>query len=160
MSAIIGILIGVIVLVRVIGRQVTGSLVTPKALAVMPAILLGFGVLSLASVVHTASTGELAFLFLEGVVLIGLGFARGASVRLTPTDQGLFQKGTSATLVLWLLTIGLRVGTTFAAAALWPHSTVGQATIALTIGLTIGAQNAMVYRRSLAMNAPLAAQRA
>ncbi|MGZ0147897.1 hypothetical protein ACXJJ3_12575 [Kribbella sp. WER1] len=160
MSAILGILIGVLVLVRVIGRQVTGSLVTPKGLALMPAILLGVGLLSLSSVAHLATAGELAFLALECVVLLGLGFARGATIRLSTTDRGLFQKGTAATLVLWLVTIGLRIGTTIAAAALWPHSPVGQATIALTIGLTIGAQNAMVYRRALAMNAPLAAQRA
>ena len=31
MSAVIGILVGLLVLVRVIGRQVTGSLVTQKA---------------------------------------------------------------------------------------------------------------------------------
>ncbi|GAA3090973.1 hypothetical protein JOF29_006824 [Kribbella aluminosa] len=160
MSAVIGILIGVLVLVRVIGRQVTGSLVTQKGLFLMPAILLGIGVLSLASVVHTATPGELAFLALDCVVLLGLGVARGASIRLTNTDQGLWQKGTTATLLLWLVTIALRVGTAFASAALWPHSPVGQATIALTIGLTIGAQNAMVYRRALATNVPLAAQRA
>ncbi|GAA1116171.1 hypothetical protein GCM10009630_12240 [Kribbella jejuensis] len=160
MSAVIGILIGVVVLVRVISRQVTGSLVTPKSLFLMPLILLGFGALSLASVLHLATTGELAFLVLEGAVLIGLGVARGASVRLTATDQGPFQKGTAATLVLWLLTIAFRIGTSIAAAALWPHSIVGQASIALTVGLTIGAQSAMVYRRSLTMDAPLATQRA
>lgn len=160
MSAVLGILIGVVVLVRVIGRQVTGSVVTPKGLALMPAILLGLGLLSLSSVAHLATAGELAFLALECVVLLGLGVARGASIRLSTTDQGLFQKGTAATLVLWLVTIGLRIGTTVAAAALWPHSPVSQATIALTIGLTIGAQNAMVYRRALGMNVPLAAQRA
>ncbi|HEY3514221.1 hypothetical protein [Kribbella sp. NPDC051137] len=160
MSALIGILIGVLVLVRVIGRQVTGSLITSKSLFLMPVILLGVGVLSLASVVHTATAGELGFLVLEGVVLLGLGVARGTSIRLSPTDRGLFQKGTAATLVLWLVTIAFRVGTTFAAAALWPHNTFGQASIALTVGLTIGAQNAMVYRRALAMNVPLAAQQA
>lgn len=160
MSAVLGILIGVVVLVRVIGRQVTGSLVTQKSLVLMPVILLGLGVLSLSSVVHTASTGELAFLVLEAVVLLGFGLARGATVRLTRTDQGLYQKGTAATLVLWLVTIALRIGTSFAAAALWPGSTVSQATIMLTVGITIGAQNAMVYRRALAMNAPLATQSA
>ncbi|HZX04194.1 hypothetical protein [Kribbella sp.] len=158
MSAVIGILIGVLVLVRVIGRQVTGSLVTPKSLALMPAILLGIGVLSLASVAHLATTGELAFLALDCVVLFGLGIARGASIRLANTDRGLWQKGTTATLLLWIVTIGLRIGTAVASAALWPHSPVGQATIALTVGVTIAAQNAMVYRRALAMNAPLAAQ--
>jgi len=41
MSAVIGILVGLLVLVRVIGRQVTGSLVTQKSLFLMPVILLG-----------------------------------------------------------------------------------------------------------------------
>ncbi|GAA1590657.1 hypothetical protein GCM10009804_53500 [Kribbella hippodromi] len=160
MSAVIGILVGLLVLVRVIGRQVTGSLVTQRSLVVMPAILLGAGVLMLSSAMHTATTGELAFLVLDCVFLFGLGLARGASIRLTSTDQGLFQKGTSATLVLWLVTIGLRIGTSFAAAAIWPHSSFGQATLALTIGITIAAQNAMVYRRSLALDIPFAAQQA
>jgi hypothetical protein len=158
MSALLGILIGLLVLVRVIGRQVTGSLVTQKSLVVMPLILLGVGVLSLSSAVHSASTGEMAFLVLDCVVLLGLGFARGASIRLTQTDQGLFQKGTVTTLVLWLVTIGLRVGGSFASAALWPHGGLSKAALALTIGITIGAQNAMIYRRSLAMNIPLAVQ--
>ncbi|GAA2815792.1 hypothetical protein [Kribbella solani] len=156
MSAVIGILVGLLVLVRVIGRQVTGSLVTQRSLVLMPAILLGAGVLSLSSVLHTATTGELAFLVLDCVVLLGLGLARGASIRLTQTEQGLFQKGTSATLVLWLLTIGLRIGTSFAAGALWPHGTFAQATLVLTIGVTIAAQNAMVFRRSQALHIPFA----
>lgn len=160
MSAVIGILVGLLVLVRVIGRQVTGSLVTQKSLFLMPVILLGIGLLSLSSAVHGASTGELAFLALDCVVLVGFGVARGATVRLSQTEQGLFQKGTAATLVLWLLTIALRVGTAFASAALWPHTTFGSSTIALTIGVTLAAQSAMIYRRSLAMNVPLAAQRA
>jgi hypothetical protein len=159
MSAVIGILVGLLVLVRVIGRQVTGSLVTQRSLFLMPVILLGVGVLSLSSAVHGATSGQLAFLVLDCVVLAGLGLARGASVRLSPTDQGLFQKGTTATLVLWLLTIALRVGTSFASATLWPHNTFGTSTLALTIGVTLAAQSAMIYRRSLAMNIPFGAER-
>ncbi|MEU4195270.1 hypothetical protein AB0E69_25450 [Kribbella sp. NPDC026611] len=160
MSAIIGILIGVLVLVRVIGRQVTGSLVTQKSLVVMPAILLGVGVFSLTTAVKGVSAGELGLFALDAVVLVGLGFARGASVRLTQTPQGLYQKGTAATLCLWLVTIGLRVAAAFGSAALFPHSHFSQSVLALTIGLTIGSQNLMIYRRSLAMHAPLASQRA
>lgn len=159
MSAVIGILVGLLVLVRVIGRQVTGSLVTQKSLFLMPVILLGVGLLSLSSAVHSATSGQLAFLALDCVVLAGFGVARGASVRLSSTGQGLFQKGTAATLVLWLVTIALRVGTSFASAALWPHNNFGTSTLALTIGVTLAAQSAMIYRRSLAMNIPFAAGR-
>jgi hypothetical protein len=144
----------------VIGRQVTGSLVSQRSLLLMPGILLVVGIMSVSSALHTASPGELAFLMLDGVILLGFGLARGASVRLTMTPEGLYQKGTSSTLVLWLVTIGLRVVGAFASAALWPHGTLSKASIALTIGITIAAQNAMVYRRALAMHAPLATNRA
>lgn len=157
---IIGILVGAWVLFRVVGRQITGSLVTQRQLALMPVILLAIGLLSVSTAVHSASSGELAFLVLDCVILAGLGLARGASIRLSQTPDGLYQKGTSATLALWLITIGLRVGGAFASAAIWPHGILSRASIALTIGITIAAQNAMVYRRALSMNIPLAAERA
>ncbi|MGW6276791.1 hypothetical protein [Kribbella sp. NPDC055071] len=159
-SVLIGIAVGVLVLLRVIGRQVTGSLVSQRSLVLMPAILLVIGLSSISSALHTATPGEIAFLLLDSVILLGLGLARGASARLTMTPDGLFQKGTSTTLVLWLITIGLRVAGAFASVALWPHGTLSKASIALTIAITIGAQNAMVYRRAAAMHAPLAANRA
>jgi hypothetical protein len=159
-SLILGILVAILVVLRIVGRQVTGSLVSRRSLLLMPAILLVIGLSSVSSALHSATPGEIAFLVLDGVILLGLGLARGASVRLTMTPGGLFQKGTSATLVLWLVTIGLRVVGAFASAAIWPHSALSQASIALTIGITIGAQNAMVYRRAAAMNVPLATNRA
>jgi hypothetical protein len=157
---IIGILVGLWVLVRVVGRQITGSLVTQRQLMVMPVILLGIGVLSLASALDAASTGELAYLGLDCVILVGLGLARGASIRLERRADGLFQKGTAATLALWLLTIGLRVGAAFGAGAIWPDGKLSHATLVLTIGLTIAAQNAMLYRRALSLNIPFAVERA
>ena len=157
---IIGILVGLWVLVRVVGRQITGSLVTQRQLLLMPVILLGIGVLSLSSALGGASTGELAFLGLDCVILVGLGLARGASIRLERRTEGLYQKGTGATLGLWLLTIALRVGAAFGSAAIWPDGKLSHATLALTIGLTIAAQNVMIYRRALNLPIPFAVERA
>jgi len=157
---VLGILVGLFVLVRVVGRQVTGSLVSQKSLLVMPVILLVVGLLPLPSALQTASNGEIAFLVLDCVVLIGLGLARGASLRLTQREDGLFQKGTSATLSLWLLTLGIRVGAAFAAPAIWPHGNLTHSTVALTIGLTIAAQNMMVYYRAVSLRIPFAVERA
>ncbi|HET6986737.1 MAG TPA: hypothetical protein VFI00_08980 [Kribbella sp.] len=157
---VVGILVGLWVLLRVVGRQITGSLVTQRQLMLMPAILLALGVLSLSSALDGASTGELAFLGLDCVVLIGLGLARGASIRLEHRDEGLYQKGTAATLGLWLLTIALRVGAAFGSAAIWPDGKLSHATLALTIGLTIAAQNVMIYRRALNLRIPFAVERA
>jgi len=160
MSAVIGILVGLLVLLRVIGRQVTGSLVTQRSLALMPGILMVIGVLTAWPALSGASSGEIAFLALDCVVLVGLGLARGASIRLTQHEEGLWQKGTVATLLLWLVTIALRVGATFAAAALWPEGKLSHATLALTVGLTIAAQNAIIYRRALDHHIPFAVERA
>jgi hypothetical protein len=159
-SLVAGILIAILVVLRVINRQVRGSLVSQRSLLLMPGILLVIGATSISTALHTATPGEIAFLLLDVVILLGLGLARGSSVSLTMTPQGLFQKGTGATLALWLVTIGLRVVGAFASAAIWPHGTLSQASIALSIGITIGAQNAMIYRRAVAMNAPLVANRA
>jgi hypothetical protein len=123
-------------------------------------VLLTLGLFSLSSVVDVASPGQIAFLLLDCVVLIGFGVARGASLRLTSTPEGLWQKGTGTTLALWLLTIGIRVAGAVAAAAIWPHNPVSQASLVFTIGVTIAAQNAMVYRRAQNLHIPLAAQRA
>lgn len=160
MSAVIGILVGLLVLVLVIGRQVTGSLVTQRSLALMPGILLVVGVLSAWPALSGASGGEITFVAVDCVVLIGLGLARGASIRLARHEEGLWQKGTVATLLLWLVTIALRVGATFAATALWPEGKLSHATLALTVGLTIAAQNAVIYRRALDHRIPFAVERA
>ncbi|WP_406047527.1 hypothetical protein [Kribbella sp. NBC_00889] len=159
-GVVVGILVGLWVLFRVVGRQITGSLVTQRSLMVMPAILLIIGLLPLPAALGTASTGEIAFLVLDCVVLVGLGLSRGASLHLTRREDGLYQKGTGATLALWIVTLGIRVGAAFAAPAIWPHGTLNHATLALTIGLTIAAQNAMIYRRALSMHIPLAVERA
>lgn len=159
-QVLLGILVGLFVLVRVVGRQVTGSLVTQKQLVLMPVILLVVGLLPLPKALESASSGEVSFFVLDCVILVGLGLARGASLRLTQREDGLFQKGTAATLSLWLITLGIRVGAAFAAPAIWPNGDLNHATLALTIGLTIAAQNAMVYYRAVNLRIPFAAERA
>ena len=54
------------------------------------------------------------------------------------------------------MTIALRVGAAFGSAAIWPDGTLSRAALALTIGLTIAAQNAMIYRRALSLDIPFA----
>jgi hypothetical protein len=157
---VLAVLVAAFVLVRVVGRQLTGSIVTQRSLFVMPGVLLTLGLFSLSSVLDIATPAQIAFFVLDCLVLIGLGLARGASLRLTATPQGLWQKGTSATLVLWLLTIGIRLAGAFASAAIWPHNPVSQASLVFTIGVTIAAQSATIYRRAQNLRIPMATQRA
>ncbi|WP_405056603.1 hypothetical protein OG474_28165 [Kribbella sp. NBC_01505] len=157
---VLAVLVAGFVLVRVVGRQLIGSLVSQRALFMMPGVLLALGLFSLSSALDQASPAQLAFLVLDCVVLIGFGLARGASLRLTATPNGLWQKGTGTTLVLWLVTIGIRVAGGFASAAIWPHNPVSEASLVFTIGVTLAAQSAAVYRRAENLHIPLATQRA
>ncbi|WP_328320737.1 hypothetical protein OHA70_22560 [Kribbella sp. NBC_00382] len=159
-NLLLGILIGALVVVRVMARQLRGSMVTQRSLVVMPLILVIVGLLSARDAFSTASPGELAFFVFDVAVLILIGFARGSSTQLTVRDGGLHQKGTGVTLALWLLTIGIRVGAGFAGAAIGLNGSLTTAALLLTFGLSIAAQNVAVYLRAQRLHMPLAAERA
>ena len=156
MSTLVFILVGALVVLRVLGRQLVGSVVTVRSLVLMPAILIVIGVGSAASAVSLARPGELLFFLLDAVIVVGLGLARGASTRLSLRDGALFQKGTALTLVLWLTTIAVRVGAGFAGHWLGVAGTLTTASMLLLFGATIAAQNAVIYYRAQQQRLPLA----
>jgi hypothetical protein len=159
-NLLLGILIGSLVVLRVIGRQLRGSMVTQRSLFVMPLVLVVVGLMSARDAFDTASAGELAFFVFDVAVLILIGFARGASTQLSIRDGGLHQKGTGTTLALWLLTIGIRVGAGFAGAAIGLNGSLTTAALLLTFGLSIAAQNVAVYLRAQRLHIPLATEQA
>jgi hypothetical protein len=135
-------------------------MVTQKSLVVMPLILVVAGLFSVRDAFETASVGELAFFAFDVAVLIVLGLARGASSQLTLRESGLHQKGTGLTLVLWLITIGIRVAAGLVGGAIGLNGALTSAALLLTIGLSIAAQNVAVYLRAQRLHIPLAAERA
>jgi hypothetical protein len=159
-NLLLGILIGALVVVRVIGRQLRGSMVTQRSLVVMPLILVGIGLFSARAAFDTASAGELAFFAFDVAVLIVLGFARGASTHLSLRDGGLYQKGNGVTLTLWLVTIGIRVAAGFLGGAIGLNGALTSAALLLTFGLSIAAQNVAVYLRAQRLHIPLAVEQA
>jgi hypothetical protein len=156
MSTLVFILIGALVVLRVFGKQLAGSVVTARSLVLMPAILVVIGLGSAASAITVAHPGEILFFVLDAVVVVGLGVARGASTRLSLRDGALYQKGTVLTLVLWLTTIAVRVGAAFLSQSLGVTGTLTAASLLLLFGLTIAAQNAVIYLRAQQQRLPLA----
>jgi hypothetical protein len=148
--------IAAFVLARVITRQLRGSRVTAGSLVVMPAVLLLVGVAGMRGVLPSASTEDLLFLAADAVLLVLLGLARGASVVLGERDGALFQRGTRLTLVLWLVTIAVRVAVGFGAHLIGVDNRLASASIALTVGFTLGAQNLAVWLRVQRLGVPLA----
>jgi hypothetical protein len=122
----------------------------------MPAILIVIGVGSAATALSSAKPGEWLFFLVDAVIVVGLGLARGATTRLSMRDGGLFQKGTALTLVLWLTTIAVRVGAAFLGNSLGVEGMLTTASALLLFGLTIAAQNAVIYLRAQQQRLPLA----
>ena len=156
MSTLVLVVIGALVVLRVLGKQLTGSVVTGRSLVLMPAILIVIGLGSAATALSLAQPGEILFFLLDAVIVMGLGLARGASTRLTLRDGGLFQKGTAVTLVLWLTTIAVRVGAGFLGHSLGVAGTLTTASAVLLFGVTIAAQNVVIYLRAQQQRLPLA----
>ncbi|WP_344863476.1 hypothetical protein [Amycolatopsis ultiminotia] len=150
--------IGVLVFYRVIYRQLRGTLLTRKSLVTMPLLLTAIGVCSAAGALGQATGGELALLAVDIVVLGVLGLLRSATTTLSRRGDTTFQKGSVATLLLWLATVGVRVGFGFAGAALGVSGALTSSTIMLTLGVSIGVQNAFTYYRIQQRGLPLAAQ--
>lgn len=156
MSTLVLILVGALVVLRVLGKQLTGSVVTARSLVLMPAILIVVGLVSASTALSIANPGEIVFFLIDAVIGVGLGLARGATTRLSLRDGSLFQKGTALTLVLWLATIAVRVGAGLLGNSLGVAGTLTAASALLLFGLTIAAQNGVVYLRAQQQRLPLA----
>ena len=151
--------IAVLVVWRVIIRQFRGSTLTVRGLVLMPGILVVLGAINCAKALPTASGKEIALLGVDLAVLIVFGVARAASMTISERAGHAFQKGGTLTLVLWFATIAVRIG--FAAAGTWLGATgpLTSASLLLSMGLSIGVQNALVFTRARRLGIPVAADR-
>lgn len=139
--------IAALVIWRVIIRQLRGNTPTTRGLMLLPGILIVLGILNCAAPLSKASAGELGLLGIDLVLLIVLGTARATTTRLTVRNGYAFQKGTTLTLILWLVTIAIRVGVTLVGDRLGVTGALTSASILLSLGLTVATQNAVVYLR-------------
>ncbi|QWF77571.1 hypothetical protein [Amycolatopsis sp. CA-230715] len=140
--------IAVLVIWRVVIRQVRGYRLSVRGLFVLPAILVAIGVVTSVKALPGSSGTELALLGADLAALAALGVFRAASVKITAEDGYAFAKGSSLTLVLWLVTIGVRIGFLVLGAHLRADGPLTSASLALSIGLSVGLQNALAYRRA------------
>jgi hypothetical protein len=148
-----------LLVLRVITKQTQGSPVTARGLVTIPLILLAVGLLSAKDVIAAASSRDIVLLLVDMVILFVLGAARGASVSVTEKDGGAFQKGTKWTLVLWITTIGARIAMIALDHVLGMNPVLANATFAVTLGITLGAQNWMIFERTRRLGVPVAAGR-
>lgn len=159
MEILLYIVIAALVVWRVVYRQLRGSVITVRGLVLFPGILLVLGVIDCARALPTASAGEIGLLAADLVILAALGVGRAASTTLSERNGYAFQKGTTVTLVLWLLTIAVRIGFSVAGTKMGLAGPFTASSILLALGLSIGVQNALVYGRARRRALPLPAAR-
>jgi hypothetical protein len=140
--------IAVFVLWRVIFKQLTGVMLSMRNLWLIPGILLVIGGFSTFSALPNASGTEIGLLGADLAVLAALGVLRGSSTSLSTRDGFAFQKGNPLTVILWLVTIGVRIGFAVLGLHIGAAGTLTSASIWLTLGLSIGIQNAVLYARA------------
>ncbi|WP_290055312.1 hypothetical protein [Amycolatopsis solani] len=151
--------IAVLVLYRVVYRQVRGTLLDRKSLVTLPLVLTAVGGYLALKALPGTSAGELALLVADLVVLAGLGVLRSTTTTLTERGGTTFQKGSAITVGLWALTVAVRIGLVALGTALGVAGPLTSASIALTLGVSIAVQNATTYLRVQRRGLPLAERR-
>ncbi|GAA4539310.1 hypothetical protein [Amycolatopsis samaneae] len=145
-----------LVFYRMIYKQLRGTLLTRSGLMRLPLILVVVGAFFVVKALPGATTAEVGLLVADIVVLAALGAARAATTTLTERAGTTFQKGAAMTVVLWLVTIAARFGFVGLGTVLGITGPLTSASIALTIGISIGVQNAMTLHRIQQLRLPLA----
>lgn len=141
--------------VLVLYRQVTGRFVRSGDVPWrLPLALIAVGLFTLSQSHVDLTTVVVAITAADLLITAGLGAARGYAVRLETRDGWLYQRGGVLMLVLWLVTIGVRVGIGFAGAAIGA-GTLLTASMTLSIGLSLLVQAAVLTRRVAADGRPV-----
>jgi hypothetical protein len=147
-TALLYFAIAAFVIWRVVFRQLRGSTLSLRSLWLIPVILLVIGASATFGALPGASAAEIGLLIADAAVLVALGVLRANSVTVSERDGHAFQKGSGLTLLLWLATIGVRVGFVVLGIHLDAYGALSSGSIWLTVGLSIGVQNAVIYSRA------------
>jgi hypothetical protein len=143
--------LGAVLLIFVLLRQVRVVPVPRVFHARLPVFLGVIGLLELFSYVgdhHVTSSAWLWVLASLAVGAVGLGALRGLSMRVWPTNGWVVRQGNAVTMALWLVSLLVH----FATGSANTHSggaDLGAASFLLYLGLTLGVQYYVVFRRAL-----------
>lgn len=146
-------LIVAVVIVLVIARRLAGEPIRLKQMLLIPVILAALGLRQLAAQPPTG--GEIAYLALSTLLAAGLGLARGTTVAVYVRDGQAWLRYRPVTVLLWVLSVAVRVGTGLAARAAGVHLT-GETTMVL-VAASLLAEAAVVAPKALATGAAFAA---
>jgi membrane protein CcdC involved in cytochrome C biogenesis len=146
------ILIAAAVVVFIIYQQLRTRPVTARQLILPPAFLAFLGITNLSHHAPASSAGDIA-LGLSVLVALLFGFARGIATRVWWVEGIAVRKGSTITVLLWIVGIALRLAIAVVARREGVPTSVSTGEIPLFLGITLAAQNAVIWMR--AQGAPL-----
>ncbi|HZV50126.1 MAG TPA: hypothetical protein VFD49_10210 [Candidatus Dormibacteraeota bacterium] len=155
-NPLVEVVIVAVALVALIGRQLTARPLNERRLWLMPLAALAYGAYRLLQA-PGPDAATLATLALEAAVLGGLGLARGASIRVWTSPEGVpMSRGTLLTLGLWAVAIAVRLG---AALLQGGGGSAGVGELIFLVGVSFATQNAVIWARAQALPGVRAGER-
>jgi hypothetical protein len=150
-SAVGSIVIGLVVVAFVCYRQLQSRPVREDRGVLIFLILLVFGLYQAFTFMENTavSTDVLVITVASLIVGVGLGLLRGRLVHLWRSGGKLLRRGNGWTIVIWIIGLGIHLGTDFVGSSL-DRAAAGFATNTLLvyIALSLGAQRFIVLRRA------------
>jgi hypothetical protein len=149
-QVIVTVILAALILAAVIWGQMRTRPVRPRALVIVPVVLAYIGISNL--IQHPPHAGAADVAIAASIVsALVLGVARGAVTQVWRSERGLMRKGTSLTLVLWAVLIAIRLGIAAVARAAGVDTAVTEGEFPLFVGVTLAAQNVVIWLRGREM---------
>jgi hypothetical protein len=143
--------VGVLVLIPVLLRQLRAVPVPRLYRARLPLVLGVIGLFSLASYAGDHHVTATAWAWVLGTLVVGalgLGALRGLTMRVWPSNGWVMRLGTALTMTLWLATLLAQFAGDAGGSASGADGLVG-ASFLVFLGLTLATQYYVVHRRAL-----------
>jgi hypothetical protein len=150
------VLIALVVIAFVLVRRLAGMPIDGRRLALLPLVLVVWGVTSLAQgfdgTIHAYGT-DVGLLALGALLAFGGGLVRGVTVRFYPRDGQLWYRYTWTTVAVWVGLILLRVLQVTIGWAVGADTSVLAAALPLMLGLSMVGEVAVLGARRAAARA-------
>lgn len=154
MSELVSVLVIAGVVVAVIISQVKGVTLTGRRMLVLPAILIGYGVVNLAGM-HGVGPVDIACIAVSATIGAVIGLGQGRVMHLESRGGGLWARLPLRGLWWWAALIGARIGMLAVAAALGAKAAGSADAVFLVLGINRLAQSAMIGLRASRAGLPL-----
>lgn len=154
MSELVSVLVIAGVVVAVIISQVKGVTLTGRRMLVLPAILIGYGVVNLAGM-HGIGPVDIACIAVSATIGAVIGLGQGRVMHLESRGGALWARLPLRGLWWWAALIAARIGMLAVAAALGAKAAGSADAVFLVLGINRLAQSAMIGLRASRAGLPL-----